>query len=168
MDPRKFPLEILQMILRYLLDIDHPIKLSEFLFYRQNLGIIQTCCQLRDEARVIFYGHNTFEADSTSINNIESIYNSWYPPPPLQYLQCLNLYISDVTDIPKLLQFIGNCKGLRRLGIIIEEWSYNTEFLASLEYNKPSKLDLIGVEILQSRAHQQHLEIARVELLKVL
>jgi hypothetical protein len=61
MDPRKFPGEIREKILKLVLVEDRPIRLSKHHLYQPNLGIIETCRQMQREGRAVFYGQNTFE-----------------------------------------------------------------------------------------------------------
>lgn len=59
MDPRKFSLEILRTILRLVLVENRPIDLNNYL-HQANFGLLETCWEMRDESRAIYYSDNTF------------------------------------------------------------------------------------------------------------
>jgi hypothetical protein len=121
--------------------------------------------------RAVFYGHNTFEVTSQRINERDCVYDDgdcWRNSPPTQYLQRLKLHVSSTTNIPGLLVLLKGCKSLKTLIIIIESVPKNyVETLASLRYQRPHKLDLVGVDILPAQAHREDLQRARMILLDV-
>lgn len=63
MDPRKFSPEILRIILRLVLVENRPIDLDDYL-HQANFELLETCREMRDEGRAIYYSDNTFEVIS--------------------------------------------------------------------------------------------------------
>lgn len=153
MDPREFPLEILRIILSLVLIESDPINLDDYL-HQANFGLLETCQQMRREGRDIYYRDNTFEVLPEHYSRSRWFCNHSYWPeaPRIQSLQHMTIYTDMDSDIPGLLLLVKGCTRLERLVIIIQDvpedyagrWARD---VASLQYQRPSKLDLIRVEI---------------------
>ncbi|KIM93113.1 hypothetical protein OIDMADRAFT_36046 [Oidiodendron maius Zn] len=170
MDPRTFPPEIREMILSLVLVKDDPIKLDDCL-YPKNLGLLQTCKQMQREGRAIYYGDNTFEATLEHYSRLRWDFNLSPRPeePRIQALQKLTIYTGIKTDIPGLILLVKGCISLERLVIIIEDAPEDYEEhwareVTSLQYERPSKLDLISVEIPSAQADPEAESIRKILL----
>jgi hypothetical protein len=104
MDLLKFSDKIIKKILELVFVESHPIELSKYPSYQPNLGIIATCRKLRRLGREVFYGQNTFEVTSASINGRAYYYGCefFHNAPSMLYVQHLKLHISRITYISGL------------------------------------------------------------------
>ncbi|KIM93130.1 hypothetical protein OIDMADRAFT_36056 [Oidiodendron maius Zn] len=147
MDPRKFPAEIRETILKLVLAEDHPIRLSEYHLYQPNLGILETCRLMQLEGRAVFYGKNTFEITQDICYDAFFYFFGNIPGAlPVHFLQRVIFYMDRTSDIEGLFLLVEGCVRLTRLTIVIQSVPEDyAESLASLQYRRPSELE---VEIL--------------------
>lgn len=172
MDLQKFPKEIFNMILELVLRENDRIKLLDQSPDQLHLGIFGTCKELKEAAEKVFYKHITFEVSSANINERRSTYYDpicWPDAPPRWLMQHLKLHIDEKTDIPRLLKLLEGCKALESLVLIIESVPKNyARTLRSVRYQRPSKIDMVGVGISPGQKHPKKLQEARTMLLDVL
>ena len=177
MDPRKFPAEILDMILELALGENYQIALGESyqieLFDQSpnqlHLGIFGTCKVLQKAAENIFYKHAIFEVSSAKINK-RSYFDAtcWPGAPPRRLIQHLKLHIDEKTDIPKLNKLLEGCEALKSLVLIIKSVPKNYMALPYLLDQRPSNIDMVGVGISPGQEHLMEPQNARKMLLEAL
>ena len=180
MDPRKFPAEILDMILelalgenyQIALDESYQIELFDLSPNQLHLGIFGTCKVLQKSAQKIFYKHATFKVSSAVINKRgywDYDANCWPEAPPTRLMQHLKLQIDEKTDIPKLLKLLEGCEALKSLVLVIESVPKNyIRTFPYLRYQRPSNIDIVGVGISPGQKYLRDSQNARRMLLEVL
>jgi hypothetical protein len=142
----KFPDKVIKRILEHVLAESHPIELSKYPSYQPNLGIIATCRKLQTLGREVFYGQNTFEVPSTSINGRAYYFGRefFHSAPSMPYVQHLMLHISRTTDLPGLLELLEDCESLKTLVLVIESVQRNyVKTFCSLEFRKPPMFESV-------------------------
>jgi hypothetical protein len=145
MDPRKFPGEIREKILKLVLVEDRPIRLSKHHLYQPNLGIIETCRQMEREGRAVFYGQNTFEITPDICN--EAFYHYFgniLDALPIHFLQRVKIYMDRTSDIQGLFLLVEGGGSLTNLIIVIQSVPEDyAEGFASVHYRRPSTVSLL-------------------------
>jgi hypothetical protein len=121
MDARKFSPGILRIILRLVLVENRPIALDDYL-HQANFGLLETCREMRDEGRAIYYSDNTFEVISEHYSRRRwSNDNSCWPEAPrIQFLQHVTIYTDYKSDMPGFYYSSRDVQVLK-VFIIIEE-----------------------------------------------
>ncbi|KFY89283.1 hypothetical protein V500_05820 [Pseudogymnoascus sp. VKM F-4518 (FW-2643)] len=148
MDPRKFPAEIRETILKFLLVEDMPICVSSKREHKKtrNLALFYTCKQIKGEAYGIFYGKNVFQVDPKF-----RVWGTSFICRFSAYLKHIKVHVDSRTSIPDLLQDIQRRDSqlqslcIQISGVPTYRGSQKPSTLGSLKFQTPSSLQKIEV-----------------------